>query len=697
MLEAFFNPRSIAVIGASREEGKLGHAVLKCLIDSGFPGQVYPVNPKADSILGLDAHPSVLQCPGPVDLAVVLIPARFVPQVMKECGEKGVKGVIVISAGFREVGAEGLRMEQEIVEIARQYGMRIVGPNCLGYLDTVTPFNASFAPLMPRRGRIAFMSQSGAAASSILDMGDERGLGLSRFVSLGNKADLNETDFLSAWGDDPETDVIIAYLEDIADGQGFMSVARRVTKSKPVIAIKSGSTTAGTRAVSSHTGALAGSESAYSAAFRQTGVIRASGIEDLFDFAEAFARQPLVRDDGVCVITNAGGPGVMAADAIEHAGLHLASLTAETMEKLRESLPAAASVLNPVDVLGDAQADRYGAALEVVLEDPNVNAVIVILTPQIVTEPETTAEVVARVAEGYEIPVFGCWIGGRLTEKGCDILTSHGVPAYSEPERAVRAVRAMLEHRRWLERPPFAPKTFEIDRTKIERVFRKAREQGRLQIGDFEARDVMEAMGIPVPAAKIARDADEAVKIADEIGYPVVLKIASPDILHKSDVGGVKVGLRDAADVRDACDLMLYRAERHAPDAEIWGCQVQQMVSGGREVILGMNRDPQFGPLMMFGLGGIYVEALRDVAFRVAPVDELEAREMVNEIRAINLLRGVRGEPPSDIDAVVDCILRLSYLVTEYPGIVELDINPLVVHEAGRGAVGLDMRLVLAG
>ncbi|NPV09327.1 MAG: acetate--CoA ligase [Anaerolineae bacterium] len=697
MLQAFFEPRSIAVIGASRDEGKLGHAVLQALIESGFPGQVFPINPNADELLGLPAYPSVLDCPGEVDLAVILIPSRLVPAVMRQCGEKGVKGVIVITAGFREVGAEGMRLEQELVEVARSYGIRMVGPNCLGYLDTITPFNASFAPLMPDRGPVAFMSQSGAIASSILDLAKQRGLGLSRFVSLGNKADLNETDFLAAWGEDDQTSVIMAYLEDIKDGPAFMETARRVTKTKPVISIKSGSTTAGTRAVSSHTGALAGSEAAYNAAFRQVGVIRAHTIEDLFDYSEALARQPLIRDDGVCVITNAGGPGVMAADAVEHAGLRLAGLTPETMARLREHLPAAASVLNPVDVLGDAQADRYAMALQAVLEDPNVNAVVVILTPQAVTEVEETARAVAEIAQTAETPIFACWIGGELTAGAVSLLTAQGVPAYPEPERAVRSIRAMLEQRRWLERAPFCPPTFDIERARIQSVFDVARRDGRLQIGDAEAREVMEAIGLRVPRSELARDADEAVRIAEGIGYPVVMKIASPDILHKSDIGGVKVGIQSITDVRDAFDLIMYRARRHAPDAEIWGCQVQQMIRGGREVILGMNKDPQFGPLMMFGLGGIYVEALRDVAFRVAPMDELEAREMIGEIRAIRLLQGVRGEPPADVDSVVDALLRLSYLVTEYPEIVELDINPLVVYEAGRGAVGLDMRLVLAG
>ena len=555
MLEAFFAPRSVGIIGASREEGKLGHAVLRSLIESGFPGAIYPVNPKADEILGLRAYPSILDCPGQVDLAAIIIPSRLVPGVMRECGEKGVRGVIVVSAGFREVGAEGMRLEQEVVQIAREYGMRVVGPNCLGYLDTITPMNVSFASLMPQKGSIAFMSQSGAIASSILDIAQQRGLGLSRFVSLGNKADLNETDFLEAWGEDEQTRVIMAYLEDIKDGPGFMAAAREVTRVKPVIAIKAGSTSAGTRAVSSHTGALAGSETAYNAAFREVGVIRAHTMEDLFDFSEAFARQPAVRGDRVCVVTNAGGPGVMAADAVEHAGLRLASLTQETMEALRDRLPEAASILNPVDVLGDALASRYEDALELVLRDPNVDSVVVILTPQLITEVDETAAVVARMARQSKVPVFACWIGGELTAKAQGLLTSQGVPAYPEPERAVRSIRAMVDQRRWLERPEFSPKTLDIDRERIEQTFEAARRDGRLQIGDAEAREVMAAVGIAVPRSEVAGNPEEAVRIAESMGYPVVLKIASPDILHKSDIGGVRVGLQTAAEVRDAGDL----------------------------------------------------------------------------------------------------------------------------------------------
>jgi acyl-CoA synthetase (NDP forming) len=583
-----------------------------------------------------------------------------------------------------------------LVRIAQQYGMRLVGPNVLGVIDTISNLNASFAVGMPRRGKIAFMSQSGALCTSILDIALAQDIGFSRFVSLGNKADLNEMDFIEEWWHDPESNVIMAYLEGIVDGDRFMRIARQVTKEKPIISIKSGTTSAGSRAVSSHTGTLAGSEKAYDAAFRQVGVLRADSVQELFDYSVAFARQPLLKNERIAVVTNAGGPGIMATDACERNGLQLASLRQETIEYLREHLPAAASVINPVDVLGDALADRYEMAIGTVLQDEGVGGVIVVLTPQVMTQIEETARAVGELSKKYDKPIFGAFMGEATINKGVKILNQHQVPNYPVPERAVAAMGAMLHYRRWLECPPLQLETFEMDRDTIRRVLDEVKADGRLQIGDAEARAVLQACGVRVPASELAANPDEAVRIADEIGYPVVMKVASPDILHKSDIGGVKLGISNPTDVRDAFDLITYRASRYMPDAQIWGCQVQEMVTGGREVIIGMNRDPQFGPLMMFGLGGIYVEALKDVTFRVAPFSRREAKEMINEIRSIQLLRGVRGEPPVDMDAIVDTLLRMSQLVTEFPEIVEFDINPLIVYETGRGVVGVDMRLVLS-
>ena len=696
MLDLFFCPQSVAVVGASRDPEKLGYAVLANLDEGGYPGRLYPVNPKAKKILGLKAYPSVLDIPDPVDLAVVVIPYHFVPAVLEQCGQKGISAVVVISAGFREAGREGLEREMELVEIARKYHLRLIGPNCLGVIDTGTPLNATFAAGMPPSGPIAFMSQSGALGTAVLDIAMAGRIGFSKFASLGNKADVSEIDLLEAWGDDPTSRVILIYVEGLPDGQKFIQVARKVTRHKPVVAIKSGVTASGSRAVSSHTGSLAGSEAAYKAAFRQAGVIRATSMEALLDYARVFAYQPLLGGDRIGIVTNAGGPGILATDALEHAGLEIPRLARETVEALEAYLPGAASAANPVDVLGDALADRYEHAVRLVLADPNVDGLIVIATPQAMTEIEETAHAVGRMAQGVDKPVLGCFMGEARIEAGVKVLRRYGVPNYPFPERAATALAAMSVYRRERERPIFEVEPCVICISPVRDLFDRVRAEGRVSIGDAEAREVLEAYGFPIPESRLAKTPEEAVEVADEIGYPLVLKIASPDILHKTDVGGVKLNLRSPDDVRDAFDLIVYRAGRYVPGARIWGCLVQQMVPGGREVLVGMSRDPQFGPLVAFGLGGIYVEALKDVAFRVAPFSRQEAEEMIREIRSYPLLEGIRGQPPADHEAMVDALLRISQLVTDFPEIVELDINPLMVFEEGRGAMAIDMRLVLA-
>lgn len=695
MLDAFFRPQSVAVIGASRDPEKLGYAVLANLKQGGYQGRIYPVNPKADEILDLKAFPSVLDIPDAVDLAVIVIPYSFVPAVLEQCGQKGIPAVVVISAGFREAGREGLEREMELVEIARQYHLRLIGPNCLGVIDTATPLNATFAAGMPPSGPMAFMSQSGALGTAVLDMAMAGRVGFSKFASLGNKADVSEIDLLEAWGNDPASRVILIYVEGLPDGQKFMQVARKVTRHKPVVAIKSGVTASGSRAVSSHTGSLAGSEAAYKAAFRQAGVIRATSMEALFDYARAFAYQPLLQGDRIGIVTNAGGPGILATDALEHARLEIPPLARETVEALEAYLPGAASAANPVDVLGDALADRYEHAIRLVLADPNVDGLIVIVTPQAMTEIEKTAHAVGRMAQETDKPVLGCFMGEERIQAGVEVLRRYGVPNYPFPERAAAALAAMSAYRRERERPIFEVQECSVCIPPVRELFDRVRAEGRVSIGDAEAREVLKAYGFPVPQSRLAKTSEEAVEIAGEMGYPVVLKVASPDILHKTDVGGVKLNLRSPEDVRDAFDLIVYRAGRYVPGARIWGCLVQQMVPGGREVLVGMSCDPQFGPLVAFGLGGIYVEALKDVAFRVAPFSRQEAEEMIREIRSYPLLEGVRGEPPADHEAMVDALLRVSQLVTDFPEIVELDINPLMVFEEGRGAMAIDMRLVL--
>ncbi len=696
MFDFFSCPASVAVIGASHNEKKLGYGVLHNILQYGYPGKVYPINPKGGEILGLKVYPSVLQVPGSIDLAVIVVPAPVVASVLEECGKKGIPGVVIISAGFREVGGEGMKEERRLVEIASRYGIRMIGPNCLGVIDTLCPLNATFARGMPEQGDIAIMSQSGALLAAILDWAIGERVGFSRFVSLGNKADINEIDMLEAWGDDPHSKVIAAYLEGIVDGTRFMEVARQVSQKTPIVIIKAGTTEAGARAVSSHTGTLAGSERAYDTALRQAGVVRANSVEDLFDYAFAFSQQPLIMGQRIAIVTNGGGAGIMASDEVERVGLKMASLTRETVDRLKERLPAAANVYNPIDCLGDADAERYRYALDTVLRDVNVDGVIAIFLSQVVMHVQDIAEAVGETAKRYDKPVLACLMGGEMTEPGREVLRCYGIPNYDFPERAVKAMLAIYKRKEFLDRPPRESERFEADLEKAKEIFARVRSEGRLTLGDAEAREVMAAYNIPLPKSELARNPEEAAEAAERIGYPVVMKIASPDILHKTDIGGVRLGLRGPGEVRDSFDLLNYRALRYMPEAQIWGVVVQEMVQGCREVLVGMSRDPQFGPLLAFGLGGVYVEALKDVTFRIAPLARWEAEEMLTEIRGYSLLQGVRGESPADLEAIVDCILRVSRLVTDFSEIVEMDINPLIVCERGKGAVAVDARMVLA-
>jgi len=698
-LAQFFSPRSIAVVGASTDPAKLGNVILNNLLTGKFLDQdrvLYPINPKAKEILGQTAYPSVLDVPDPIDLAVIAIPYPAVPAAVAECGEKGIPAAIVISAGFREAGLEGAAREAELLEVAHKYNIRLIGPNCFGVIDTLTPMNATFSAGMPPTGPMGFMSQSGALGAAILDWAMAGRLGLSKFVSLGNKADVAESDLLQEWGEDSSLRVILAYTEGLPDGQEFIRVARQVGKIKPVVAIKSGVTQAGARAVSSHTGSLAGSEQAYTAAFRQAGVIRANSLEELLDFALAFGYLPRLNGDRVAIITNAGGPGILATDAVERYGLKLARFEPERLRDLEQFLPDAASAANPVDLLGDAREDRYEFALDRVIGDPNVDAIMVLVTPQAMTDVERTAEVIVEAASRADVPVLACLMGQASLGRGPEILNSNGVPRFPFPERGARALYAMNAYRRYSEEPLPEFETLEVERETVRELFQSVREAGRLTIGDFESRDILAAYGLASPEADLAPTAEDAVQLAGRIGYPVVLKVASPDILHKTDVGGVRVDLRDAAAVRDAFDLITYRATRYLPEARLWGCIVQKMAPAGIEVLIGMNRDPQFGPLVTFALGGIYVEILKDAAFRLAPFSRVEAGAMLNEIRASALLEGVRGQPPADRESIVDALMRIGQLVMDFPEIEELDINPFMVYEQGQGGSALDMRLVLA-
>lgn len=700
MLEAIFAPQSIAVVGASPNPSRLGHQVLKNIVMNGFAGKIYPIHPSATTVLDLPAYASVLDIPDSLDLAVLVIPVDYVLEVVEACGKKGVRGLVVITAGFKEVGGQGKELERQLLERVRHYNMRMVGPNCLGIIDTLSHLNASFAALMPDEGEIAFMSQSGALCTAILDWSKAQGIGFSRFVSLGNKADVDEVTLLEAWGDDPHSKVILAYLEGITDGERFIQVARQATKKTPVVAIKSGTTAAGTRAASSHTGSLTGSESAYEAAFAQSGILRAGSMEELFDYALAFAYQPPLKGNRVAIVTNAGGPGIITTDAIERSsvagsGLKMADFTPETIQKLRDGLPATANVFNPVDVIGDARSDRYRIALQAVLNDPGVDAAIVLFTPQAASDTEVTAEVIAELANASPKPVLTSFMGAVSLDEALRILNQNRIPNYAFPERAVGALTAMAAHSAWQQRPEPTYASFEVDTARVEALFNNAREAGRVELGELEAREVMEAYGMRLPASKLARSPEEAIEIAAQIGYPVVMKISSPDILHKSDIGGVKVGLNDATAVRDNFELIEYRARKYSPGAQIAGMLIQEQARKGRELLVGVSRDPQFGPLIAVGMGGIYVEVLRDVAFRLAPISKQEVDEQLRSIRTFPLLRGVRGELPADLEQIEDVVLRVSQLVSDFPEIVEMDINPLVAYNKGEGVIVLDARIIL--
>ncbi len=698
-LSKFFTPQSVAVVGASTDPSKLGHVILNNILSGGFLNdgrQVYPINPGAEEVLDLKAFPSVLEVPAPIDLAVIVIPYPYVPDALRECGQKEIPAAIVISAGFREAGVEGAARERELVHVAKEFGIRLVGPNCFGVIDTYTPLNTSFSAGMPPSGPMNFMSQSGALGAAILDWAMAGRLGLSKFVSLGNKADVSEADLLREWADDDSSRVILAYIEGLPDGQEFIEVARQASKRRPIVVVKSGVTQAGARAVTSHTGSLAGSEEAYNPAFRQAGVVRAETLQELLDYALAFGYLPRLQGDRVAIITNAGGPGILATDAIERLGLKLARFDPERLRQLEQFLPDAASAANPIDLLGDARSDRYEYVLDQIIHDEHVDAILVLVTPQATTDIDRTAEVIVAAAAKSSIPILSCMMGQASLGKAPEILQQGNTPRFPFPERAARALHAMDLHRRYQSEPLPAIEHFEVQRQQASQLFEAVRSEGRVTIGDFESRKLLEAYGFKIPQAGLAPDVDQAVELAAKIGYPVVLKIASPDILHKTDVGGVKVGLEGPDDVRDAFDLITYRAQRYVPEAKLWGCMVQEMVPEGLEVLVGMNRDPQFGPLVTFALGGIYVEILKDAAFRLAPFSREQAQAMLSEIRATALLDGVRGRPPVDKEALVDALLRIGQLVTDFPEIDEIDINPFVVYEAGQGGIALDMRLVLS-
>ncbi len=695
-LQSFFNPQSVAIVGASREKGKVGYEVLVNMVNSGYEGRIFPVNRSADTIEGLKCYPDLEAIGETPELVIVIVPAKFVLDVMEQCVKVGTKAVIIITAGFKEVGAEGKKLEEEVVRVARRGQIRVIGPNCLGVIVTATKLNASFGGDLPAAGSTGYLSQSGALLAAILDMAKANGIGFSSLFSIGNKADVDELDLIEALAKDPNTKVIAGYLESIGDGNAFVRAAEQISHEKPILLMKSGGTAAGAKAASSHTGSLAGSETAYECMFARAGIIRCESITQQFDFAQAFANQPLPKGPSVAILTNAGGAGIMAADAVERLGLTFANPSQQTIDKLAANLPPAANFHNPFDVLGDALADRYEYALDVILDDPNVDAVLVLLTPQAMTEAGPTAEAIVRKArEKPDKPILACFMGAEKVADGVKVFREANIPQYESPESAVATIRAMADYVRWRARPERVVKLFPVNRRKVESIIERHLRRDLMEIGEAESKEILEAYGFATPKGSIATTADQAANIAQQLGYPVVLKIWSPDILHKSDVGGVKVGLKTDQEVKDAFDLMMYRIPKKKPDADILGVLVQEMCASGREVILGMNRDPQFGPMMMFGMGGIMVEVLKDVSFYLAPLTGQEAKQMLMSTKTYQILKGVRGQEGVDIEAIAEGLQRLSQLVTEFPQIKEMDINPYVVGRPGTTPIAVDARIGL--
>ena len=695
MLEHFFNPSSVAVVGASQNPAKIGYDILNNIVRYGYGGAVYPINPRAQEILGHKAYPDLASAPSKINLAVVAVPAPAVMDVLEQCGKNAVDSIVVSSAGFQETGPEGARLEKRLATQARELGIRVVGPNCLGIIDTASALNASFAAGMPLAGHIGFFSQSGAMCVAILDWALGENVGFSRFVSLGNKMDISETEIMLSMGQDENTRVILGYLESIEDGPRFMKVARQVSKTKPIIIIKSGTTSAGAKAASSHTGALAGSEHAYRAAFKQSGIIHAESMRTLFGCAMAFANQPLPESPSLAIITNSGGPGILAADASDRSSLHLAPIRKETADRLREFLPPTASVYNPIDIIGDASHERYEKTLKVILNDDLIQAVLILLTPTAAVDAQAVARAIVGLAKDADKPIMTAFMGEKRVRGARKIFQDHAIPTYDYPEDAVAALDAMLRYRQWLEKPEEQYQRFEANTSKVRKVFASVIKQHRHDLVENEARQILTAYGFRLPENRIARTTNEAVAAALEIGYPVVMKIASPDVLHKSDMGGVRVGLETGAMVEEAFFDITSTIQLRQPKARILGVMVQEMIPQGKEVILGITRDMQFGPMIMFGLGGIYVEVLKDVAFRIAPLSVEEADAMIRDVRSFPLLRGVRGEAPADIEGIQDALLRLSQVAIDFPEIIEADINPLLVCPEGQGTVAVDARITI--
>ena len=699
-LDELFLPKSIAVIGASNRVGTVGHSLFRNLLSSQYRGVVYPVNPQWKSVDGVRCFPSVDMLPEVPDLGVVIVPAPIVPQVVHDLGQAGTKGAVVISAGFREMGEAGAQLEDKLIAETRQYSMSLVGPNCFGVINTDPGIglNATFSEKLPPRGRIAFISQSGALCAGILQYGLSQRIGFSRFVSMGNRAGVDENDLLSSMAADEATGVILLYVESLADGRRFLETAHEITEQKPVLVIKSGRTEVGERAILSHTGSIAQSsrDRLFDALFEQSGVIRADSIGDLFRMAKVFGAGLRLGGPRLAILTNSGGPGIVAADAAARRGIELPIPSPEVVRRLKRKFPRAGSIGNPMDMTADGTPALYAYALHTLLKSPDIDAALVITTPAAFITPQQVGEGILKGRKGSHKPVVACLFGLDDLSREVSFLEQAGVPAFTFPEDAVQGLSGLTHYRRWRKRPKTKVRHFTVDLARARAVIRQAQRSGLRVLVEHRARDLLEAYGIHFPPHGRARTAEQAVAIAEKVGYPVVLKVASGDISHKTDVGGVALDLSDASSLRNAFAEMRANLARRAPDARIEGFEVEHQVPSGPEVLIGLQRDPNFGPVVVFGLGGIYVEAFQDVAFRLAPLVSLSARNMVSSVRGFPLLQGMRGGPPGDLPALYEAIERMSQLALDLPEVSELDLNPIIVRPSGHGVVAVDARVVLA-
>lgn len=706
-LQKIFEPESIAVIGASREGTKLGHMVLDNIINGGYRDKVYPVNPKAEEINGLQSYPAVEQIPYPVDLAIIVIPAQYVVPVIKQCANKGVKGAVIISAGFSEAGKQGEIWEKQILEIARVAQMRVLGPNCLGFLNPKIKLNASFSKNLPKPGNLGFISQSGAFGTAMLDWAEESNIGFDLFVSIGNKLDIAENDILEYWIETGVPQVIVSYLEDIKNGKDFNKFNFQITKTSPHLVLKPGITKAGREAIKSHTGALAGADIVISTALKQFGSIRAEGMHDLFDMVRVFSLQPIPNGNKIAVVTNAGGPAVMTTDYIEMHGMKIARFDERTLQILKAKLPRTANIHDPVDVIGDALADRYADAIDAVLGDPNVDALIVLLTPQVMTQIEETANYIGRLAREHGKTVAAAFVGGKFVEEGRNRLEELGIPVFHYPDRAVLALKAMNEYRQY--------KAFvktkkvlganedimKIDisyQMQVEDIFKRVRMEGRKNLRPSESLQIAKIYGITIPQSRMVITEDEAVSTAEEFGFPVVMKVASEKLLHKTEVGGVELNLESKEDVLNALNKLkgILAGELGIPiEALREGIEMQKQITAGHEVMIGVKKNKNFGHLVIFGMGGIFTEIYKDFSARLAPFGLEDAKMMLNETKVFQILKGFRNLPERDTASVAENILRVSRLAADFPIIKEMDINPLIVLNKGEGSIAVDVKIVI--